>query len=795
MELKILKKDLKRKKSMNIILLVFVMLATTFIAASLNNLRIVTNGVQEYFEKAGVADFIIVALNGTGEGDPNDEKILQFLEEDSHVEKYYVDNSFIMLEGQMKSDYDIEGDGQSTIIVSSFDVGHQKFFDINNNEITQMEEGTIYFPQKMVADSDIEIGDSIFFEAGSYKKEFKYAGVVKDAFMGPNMMGQNRIVVSPEDFKEMQESKEFTAETFYAVFGDDIEGFKKEYNNLDINIVFSADQKLMFSTYSMDMVIAAVFLGISLCLILIAAIMLRFTIVFTISEDYREIGIMKAIGVPDFTIRKLYLAKYFVLTILGAAWGFVASIPFGRLMLANVTDLIVIDVGDNAFLLQMLVSVAVAFMVMFSAYISTGKIKSFTPLDAIRSGNNGERFERKTVFRLAKSKVSATTFMAFNDVLCELKKYMILLAASAIGVWLVVMPVNTINTLRSKEIAAWFGMADCDFYIVEQGKVETLVSSADKQLYYDYVEETKTQLEEVGVPVDTVWTEVLLRLKVRKGENSYISMAMQGLGSETDWYMYETGEPPVYENEVAITHIVAEQLDAVVGDTVYINTGDEEKPYVVTAIYQSMNNMGEGIRFSEETEIDYKKQMGGFGLQVRLEEEPTDEELKDIIKKAEKALPDATMETTTEFVDSMMGSIPDQLEPMKLLSLVIVLIVNILVVVLMQKMFLIREQEEMGMLKAIGFSNGAIISWQTKRIMLVLFIGILLGTITGTPFSQITSGKVFQYMGASRIAFQINPFEVYFLYPVVLFVTIVLSCILTMQKVRKISLQDMRDMD
>ena len=80
MELKILKKDLKRKKSMNIILLVFVMLATTFIAASLNNLKIVTNGVQEYFEKAEVADFIIVALNGTGEGDPNDEKILRFLE-------------------------------------------------------------------------------------------------------------------------------------------------------------------------------------------------------------------------------------------------------------------------------------------------------------------------------------------------------------------------------------------------------------------------------------------------------------------------------------------------------------------------------------------------------------------------------------------------------------------------------------------------------------------------------------------------------------------------------------------
>lgn len=46
MNFKILRKDLKRKKSMNLILLLFVMLATTFIAASLNNLKIVTNGLD-----------------------------------------------------------------------------------------------------------------------------------------------------------------------------------------------------------------------------------------------------------------------------------------------------------------------------------------------------------------------------------------------------------------------------------------------------------------------------------------------------------------------------------------------------------------------------------------------------------------------------------------------------------------------------------------------------------------------------------------------------------------------------
>ena len=99
------------------------------------------------------------------------------------------------------------------------------------------------------------------------------------------------------------------------------------------------------------------------------------------------------------------------------------------------------------------------------------------------------------------------------------------------------------------------------------------------------------------------------------------------------------------------------------------------------------------------------------------------------------------------------------------------------------------------MLKAIGFSDVKLISWQTKRIMLVLFAGILLGTVTGTPFSELTSGQVFKIMGASKIEFEVNIPEVYIFYPIILFVAIVTACIITMQKVRKISPQEMNNIE
>ena len=187
--------------------------------------------------------------------------------------------------------------------------------------------------------------------------------------------------------------------------------------------------------------------------------------------------------------------------------------------------------------------------------------------------------------------------------------------------------------------------------------------------------------------------------------------------------------------------------------------------------------------------------MGAFGAQVVLKEKPDEKQLAEIMQRVKKLMPEARVETVTEFIDGVIGGISDQLLPLKTFILVMVIVINVLVVVLMQKMFLIREQGEMGMLKAIGFSDGNIISWQTKRIMLVLFVGILLGTLTGTPFSQITSGQVFKIMGASKITFEINPLEVYVLYPAVLFVVTVIACIVTMLKVRKISPQEMNQIE
>ena len=62
MFLRILQKDLKRKKTMNIILFLFIVLATMFVSSGINNVVTVMNGTDYYLDKAGVGDFIVLTM-------------------------------------------------------------------------------------------------------------------------------------------------------------------------------------------------------------------------------------------------------------------------------------------------------------------------------------------------------------------------------------------------------------------------------------------------------------------------------------------------------------------------------------------------------------------------------------------------------------------------------------------------------------------------------------------------------------------------------------------------------------
>ena len=62
MYLQILKRDIKRKVTMNVILFLFIVLSSMFISSSVNNILTTADATDEYLNKAGVKDYLIATL-------------------------------------------------------------------------------------------------------------------------------------------------------------------------------------------------------------------------------------------------------------------------------------------------------------------------------------------------------------------------------------------------------------------------------------------------------------------------------------------------------------------------------------------------------------------------------------------------------------------------------------------------------------------------------------------------------------------------------------------------------------
>lgn len=784
MYLRILKKDLKRKKTMNAIVLIFIVLASMFIASSANNLLTVATALDEYFELADVPDYWYATPY-----QEEAERLRAFVRENGYglnsVELVQIDPRDILVDGECL-------EYGNTVVLS--DPRGSKVFDGEGKEITQVGDGEIYIPAGIFNSEkdDFREGAVIEIEFEGEKKSFVLKGATKDALFGSSMMGMTRFLVSEGDFEFFNRDGQ-TKFVSLSVYSDDPD-YMEKFNEIDLRTTMNVDRAGIKMMYIMDTLTAAVVLVVSICLILISMVILRFTIHFTLSEEFREIGVMKAVGIPDYKIRGLYIVKYLAISTASSVIGLILSVPFGSLLIGSVSKNIIIS-GENKFFVNVLCAVATAGTVVLFCYFCTRKIRGFSPIDAVRSGQTGERFHKKSVIKLSSVHLAPVVFMAVNDILSGMKKYISMVLIFTLGLLLIIIPINTINTLKSDGLITLFNMADCDLAISQE-----LLFSADgknKEMVYEKLKEVKEFLRENQIEAD-VFQEIMFRLNISHEEISQgeipiqekksSSLAFLGVGGvTTDQYTYLRGTAPSEKGEVAISYITADKIGAAIGDTVEIDFGGKTKKFIVTAINQSMNNLGEGIRFYEGEEIDFDLAVGSFAIQILYRDNPdreTEKERKELLKQEYN---ETDVFSAGEYINYMIGDVAGQLEGVKSLILGVVLCINILVALLMIKSFITREKGEIAVLKAIGFKNTSLVAWQSLRIGIVLCVSILLGTLISKPLTKLTVQPVFRMMGAYSIEFEIVPIEVYVLYPFVLLLATVLAAVLGTTQLRKIT--------
>ena len=788
---RILKKDLKRKKVMNAILLAFILLATMFVASGISNVVSVMNGTDSYLDKAGIGDYVVISM-----GADSKATIDEILQEMDFIRAYRIETVVFGEKSNLKDMDGEELEAKNSVVYQSIEDCRLKFFDKENKQITKIRPGHAYATGDFMEKNHLQPGDKIRITHNSISFMVTLDGMAKDALLGSSMMGNSRFLFNKEEIEKL-----LSDETIY-------NGYQGQISYIDLEdetgvseiasaiskasgILFSGARSLVKMCYVMDMIVAFTMLILSICLIIVSFVVLKFSITFTISGEFREIGVMKAIGISNFKIRSLYLTKYLLLAVVGAIVGFFVSIPFSDLLLQSVSSNMVLE-ADNHFLLSVLGAILVVIVILLFSFRCTKLVKKFSPIDAIRLGQTGERYKKKSPFRLIKSRGSTGFFMAVNDVFSAPKRYMTIITTFFLCTLFVLVFVNTSSTMRSDTFVTTFGTRS-DLYYTDLKEAMSCMNPDGRKQIEEYFAKTEELLKQSGMPAK-LCVETQNKYNVRFDGKDYSISCQQGIHTKASEYEYTEGVVPQNKNEIAITPTVSKLTGAKLGDTVTIDFGKETLDCVVVAYFQSMNQLGEVIRLHEDAPTDFTYIANVMSYQIDFDDHPSAKEIEIRKEKIKKLFDNEKVMNATEYCDDCMGA-ASTMESVQFLLLGITLIVVILVCVLMERSFLADEKSQIAVLKAMGFGNNRVMEWHMIRFGIVSLVAVFLAAICSIPATYLIDNPIFGMMGAGKVAYVIRPWKIFFMYPGIIFLMTLIASGMTALQIRKIKSNDITNIE
>jgi len=760
---KILKKDLKRSKTMNIILFLFVILATVFVASGLNNLVSVVNGMNYFLDEAcgdKNDDFLVI------EGELNDES-RNVLDKAKSVKSYDAD----LLYGYsdtVKNESGKKLDWQGLIMIGSPEKNYIKLYDKDNSVIEKVEKGHIYVSSKFFNRFDVEPGEKITLKLGNKDKTYVIDGGLKDAIFGASMASGYRFLMNDADANEYFDQKDADNALMEICYieSDDVSNIKNEIIDLDCSYQeFPAS--MMVVSRIVELLLAFIVVILSVCLIIVSFVILRFSIGFTIQDDFREIGVMKAIGIRNFKIRTLYMVKYFALAVVGAVVGLGISYPFGNLLIKSVSDGMLLG-NSYGNMINIFGAVLVFTVIVWLAFVSTGRVKKMTPVDAIRSGETGERFRKKRGLRISRVHAKNHSYLSWNDIVSSPKRYINIIVSFGVCTLFLLVLANFTATLDSPAFIDTFSLK-ADLYMDKEDistvDIQKLIDkypeleSTDildkkvvsaqyyaqfengKEIYKDYLKLVQEKLEEEGMPAK-VYDDVLYRYDFTFNGNKYNYTFQQVIGDRYGDYPVLEGSAPQNKNEIAITKTAADEFDLEIGDTIEIDFNGKKEKCTVTALYNCMNYMGTTMRIYDDAPTKLENYTGSMCTLISFTDNPSQEEIearKERIKEIFDT--DKVLDQVEETVNNM-GAL-DSFKAAEILFMAITVIVIILVTVMMERSFISKETKQIAILKAMGFRDGEVIKWQVIRFAALAVIAVVIAMAISIPVTDFVGGSIF----------------------------------------------------
>lgn len=791
---RILKKDMKRRKSVNIILFLFITIASIFLSSSINNILVVMSSIDYYMDYANIPDVNLIS-DGTGEK----EEISTWVENKAPGVKDWDYNQFVSVgeknisavKDGKKTEFHMDG---ISMYLNTMDTEYCKVFDMNGEDL-MLRSGEAALTRMMMEKNQLSEGDRIVIQLGEFEKEFTIKTAMKDAAFGNDMVGMSRITLNQEVFQQLMKDHPENFLGLYYIDTDQEDALLKDISEQGFcTIMTSVSRDTYDMVYSFDMILAGLLILIGICLILIALLVLRFTLVFTLEEDYREIGIMKAIGLKNISIKKLYLTKYLVLVSAGSILGFFISIPVSQKMVDSISENMIMAESRAHLGVNILCTAAIIVLVMLFCYHCTRKLNKISAIEAIRGGSTGESYNRKSRLLLhQRKKMPVPVYLGLNDMLSHVRQYLVLIITFCISFILITIPLNTLNTMKSGEMAVKFVInPESTAYLVskiENAEMRTYKNNRDLE---QGMEQVAKDLKEKGYHAElTAILYYFCSFGEEGADNTTRLLTVQIDGPDNDYLAYLEGEAPVLSNEIALSKQVLEENDWNIGDTVTAEIGGEKRDFLITGTYADYMQLGKSARLNPEIDLQDEILFDYGCIMIDMQTDKTQAEMVDILNME---FPEYEWSTAQEYVDRNVGGIQESLQQLLWPMTGMLCAVIMLITLLMERLFIVREKGEIAMMKSIGYKDRVIRLWQILRMIWVALISMAAAVPLSLVSNRWLLKPIFAIMGAD-VNIQIVPLQVYGIYPGILLLGIIAATILATGKIKKINIRELNNLE
>ena len=245
--------------------------------------------------------------------------------------------------------------------------------------------------------------------------------------------------------------------------------------------------------------------------------------------------------------------------------------------------------------------------------------------------------------------------------------------------------------------------------------------------------------------------------------------------------------------KIAITGNIAKELDVKIGEKVSVDIEGEKREFIVTAFFQCFNNLGKVGRLHQNANIPDSLIYSLFSFQADFTDNPSQEVITERFDKLKDIFGEEYVMDARGFVDDCTG-VSSTVKSVKNLALILTLMIIAMISVLMERSFIAKEKSEIALQKALGFNNNSIIMHHVSRFSLLIITATVIAVTVSTPLTNLLMDPVFSIMGTeTKIDYEIKPFEVFVLYPLIMLAVTSLGAWLTAIYTNKIKASDTAD--